>query len=667
MGTSNIRMFGMASGLDTESIVSQLMSAERLGANKIKQNLQLTEWRVEAYRGVTTKVNDFAKKYMDILNGSTNMMSMANYKKFTITSKNLDGKESTAFKIKSNNTTLTGEHKIEISSVAKATTITSTGNVMNSIKGINAITDFNMDGKSIAVKLDGSTRSIQLSDYRVMEVDDEGIETETVDKAASMQKMLDDINLKLKSAYGDSLDSGINKVNVTEIQDADGNGTGVIKFDIGRGSNNLSITGNTGNLAIPTNAGVNKLSTSMTLSEASSKFNTPLVFGGSDGIQDKVAFKINGQTFEFDKSDSIDTMMKKINLDTKANVTLNYDSFTDKFTLSTNDKGIGTKIELEDTKGNFLSSILGVGAGTFQNGADTIAKVDGIDIIRSDTSFEVFGMTIEALETTTGPNTIKLEHDTEAVFTLIKDFINDYNTMIGDIDRLVNEKYDRNFLPLTDEQKEAMTTDQISLWETKAKTGLLRRDPILETMLNNLRGTLSQSVEGVGKSLASIGISTGDYKNKGKINLDADAETKLREAIAKDPDSVMNLFAKKSETYSVSSRNYTAAQRAVKNREQGLIYKIYDVLQDNVSTFRDLNNKKGALLEKAGMPGDASEAENLLFKQLERYDIDLANFERRLSMKEESYYKKFSALESAMQKMNNQSAWLSSQIAGLSS
>ena len=54
---------------------------------------------------------------------------------------------------------------------------------------------------------------------------------------------------------------------------------------------------------------------------------------------------------------------------------------------------------------------------------------------------------------------------------------------------------------------------------------------------------------------------------KRKLKID---ETKLKEAIMNNPDAVMNLFSKKSETHPSYSRTLNTEQRTVRYEESGL-------------------------------------------------------------------------------------------------
>jgi flagellar hook-associated protein 2 len=124
----------------------------------------------------------------------------------------------------------------------------------------------------------------------------------------------------------------------------------------------------------------------------------------------------------------------------------------------------------------------------------------------------------------------------------------------------------------------------------------------------------------------------------------------------------MNLFVKESTSYSSYSRNLTSDQRKTRYGEEGLAFRLSDIIEDNISTFRDSSGRKGILLETAGITGDMSEFSNTIYDQIKDYNTKISDLSRLLSDKETKYYEKFARLERAISQMNSQSSWLSSQL-----
>ncbi len=68
------------------------------------------------------------------------------------------------------------------------------------------------------------------------------------------------------------------------------------------------------------------------------------------------------------------------------------------------------------------------------------------------------------------------------------------------------------------------------------------------------------------------------------------------------------------------------------------------------------------LLQKAGITGDRTEFDNLIYDEINGYDKNIASLLDKLADKEERYYAKFTAMESAISRMSAQSNWLTSQF-----
>jgi flagellar hook-associated protein 2 len=355
--------------------------------------------------------------------------------------------------------------------------------------------------------------------------------------------------------------------------------------------------------------------------------------------------------------------MSAINNSTEANVTIKYDEVTDKFTITAKQMGAGDNIRISETGGTFLS-VFGI-TGVTSEGVDAVAEIDSITVTRSTNTFVVNGIeyTLRKVhDADSDGETITLEQNVDAVIDTIKTFVEEYNKLVDLFSSKLSEEYDREYLPLTDEQKEAMTEDEIKRWEAKAKTGLLRNDPILGKIQSDMRMALIEAVEGVGINLSSIGITSKSYHDKGKLYIDED---KLRQAIINKPDEVINLFKKQSETVPHYTRTLTAEERSIRYKEQGLFYRLSDIIEDNISTLRNNSGKKGTLLEKAGIQGDITEFNNSLAMDIREYNERINELQRKLLVKEANYYKQFAELEKYMNRMNAQMDWLFSQLSAM--
>lgn len=406
----------------------------------------------------------------------------------------------------------------------------------------------------------------------------------------------------------------------------------------------------------------NKISLSASLDSIESQFTTPVDFDAAANVQ----FSINGTVINLNKTfaqASINDVISAIN-GSNAGVEMKYDSLNDKFTLTSKKTGASESITITDTDPtDGLLKSLGIEQANVQAGKDAIFKLDGIENMqRSSNEFSISGVNY-VLKSDASPATeVKITVNTNAdnLVEKIKNFVGKYNEVIDKINGELSEKRERDYTPLTDEQKESMKDEDIKKWEEKARSGLLKNDDLLGSVVSNMRRALSDMVSGVSTSLSKIGITTGTYEMKGKLIID---ETKLKAAIKDNVDGVVQLFTQDSQ-YSYNDGLSDSAKRKSRYQEVGLANRLYDILQDNIRTIRDDGGKKGALLEKAGIAGDITEFDNIMNDSMKVKDKLINNLLDKMINKENDLYRKFTAMEKALSEMNSQSSWLSQQFGG---
>jgi len=655
--SSKLRFSGLATGLDTDQIVSDLMKAERIPLSKLHQQKQLAEWKRDAYREITNLLRGFKDEYMNYLKPSSNMLSSASYKKFSVSViDSATGAQSTAVSVSAGTDATAGMHTITVARMAKADKAVSGGGVTKALESVAEISAEDIaainagNAKNIRISAGGVTRQVTLG-------------TSYTD----VQSIADDLQAKIDAAFG----SG--KITVSKV--AAGGGEG-IRFDAA-GANVGKITlyqGTTdGGLQYLhfSSGSSNRLNVSLSLAELADSFATPLTFGGEPG-KEQLKFSINSKEFTFDSSQTLLSLMNTINADSDAKVRIAYDEAADKFTITAAQLGEGNNIVINSqTYGNFFSdsseSLNGavkididnpiVIAHGGQEGVDADVTINGQRFLRSGNIITLNGITYTLLRESATEQNVTLNADTDAIYSNILNFVNKYNEVIGKINEKLSEKYDRNYLPLTEEQKGAMKEDDIERWENKAKTGLLRNDRILEGIVRDMRKAMYETVDTL--RLSSIGITSDVYSARGKLVVD---ESKLKQAIQNDPDGVMALFSRQSASYPIYKRTLTSEEMAVRYSEEGLVHRLYDIIEENVSTLRNSAGKKGILLEKAGLTGDISEYTNSYYREISGYDAKIKETNNKLVRKEENYFKKFSELEKIISKMNMQSNWLAAQF-----
>ncbi len=659
--TSQFRISGLASGLDTERIVSDLMRAERLPLDRLKQRVTLAEWKRDDYRDIISSLNSFKNQYLDIINPSTNMLSQASYKKFSTTVTNPIGGVSSVLTAQGTANAVAGNYNIKVQRLATSAVETSSGNVTKTLQSSDIRGALEVTGKKINIAIDGISKEIVFAnDYNISD-------------QATGDAFAKDFEDLIINSFGQGIEDSNNPgTYLKKVEVSYDHLSGKLSFSTNTGGGAGKLTLNSANsndglaaVGITTGSS-NRINVSKSLSDLKDSF---ALSGGlsfyDDAGTEKIKFSINSKEFEFSASTTLSTLISTINNSSEAGVLIRYDEFSDKFSISSKLTGAGQNIIIDNTWGNFFgsSSVLNIdhsSIGFGATGQDAIVIMNENTMLKSSNNFTENGIQFNLLKAQVDEvQTVKLTSNADEVYNGIVNFINKYNEITTQINTKLSEKYDRNFPPLTDEQKEAMNEKDIEKWEEKAKAGLLRNDPLLSRITESMRRAFFDETDGISKRLFDIGITTGAYSDKGKLIINTN---KLKQAIQNDPDSVMNLFSKQSENVPTYGRKLSTAELAMRYNESGVAQRIHDIIQDNISIIRDSAGKKGTLLEKAGMKGDVSDVNNYISNEISRFNKSIHRWMDRLAKKESDYYMKFSRLESAMSKMNSQATWLSNQI-----
>lgn len=342
------------------------------------------------------------------------------------------------------------------------------------------------------------------------------------------------------------------------------------------------------------------------------------------------------QSFEFSKNDTIQDVLKKLNGNSAAGIQATYDEAGRKFIIKSKEYGNET-VRFE---GSLLTDALGVDPDSIAKGQSAKVTINGAEYTPSSNKLTVNGIEITLLQKTeTGtPATITTKPDGKKAIETIKAFIQDYNTLISTLNSKVSEQKYRTYLPLTAEQKKEMKEDDIKNWEARAKSGLLRNDEILVESLSSMRTLLSSSSVQFGDktiNLASIGITTGEYTENGKLYLND--ETKLLQAIEDNPEQVMELFIGPSD-----------------GSGKGIFDKMYD---DLLGTLGRISDKAGTSKYSSDLTTSLNE-QSTMGKELIDLNSRISTLAKKLTQIEDNYYTQFTAMEKAINRLNSQSASL---------
>ena len=637
VNASTLRLTGMASGMDTESIVEGLLTSSKLKIDNAEKQKTLLTWKQEAYKSILTKLNSFQTKYFGT---SATSSASANTLLGSSLSKLGASYSSSYISVTTGADSTAGSFYVsDIVSLASSAKLSGTSGV--SAKP-NITVDTNnlgeLAGKSIIVTLDGVKKSITFSDRTY----------------SSVQDVRDEMTAQLKTVFG----SG--RITVSGIGD-----------DI-----QLSTSNSTLQLSVPTDATKDPSSVLDFGGYASNRLNLTTALGSAGlsqdvlGGGDTLAFTINGKEFSFASTASMADIMKAVNA-SEAGVKMTYSSLTDTFSLTASETGAQSNVQVSDTTGSLMGALFG--GATLTQGTDAVVKMslngstdeaDMVTLTRSSNTFSVDGTQISLLGKASGDAQegigIKLSYDTEAIASRISDFVTDYNALLKELTDKLSEETEKDYKPLTEEEREKLSEDEIAKWEEKAKSGILRGDSALSSIASELRTSMNSIIKALAggdesQMLANIGLTTGNYAEKGQIHIDV---SKLKEALEGDAAKVLGAFTQKSR---IGYSAYASAEQ-MKQRfdESGVLWRISDILSKNLATV----GKKGALINLVGGPNSSYTANTDMGKKISSMEARIETMKDKMQDEEERYWDRFTAMESALSKLQSQNSWLTNMLGG---
>lgn len=291
-----------------------------------------------------------------------------------------------------------------------------------------------------------------------------------------------------------------------------------------------------------------------------------------------------------------------------------------------------------DGKTTTVSPVAGGPTGFILKGStDAKVSLDGADMTVTGNTLTAAGVTYNLKGAQVGTTvSINVTNDSQSVYDMIKGFIKGYNDILGEMNTLYNADSAKGYEPLTDDQKQAMSDKQIELWEDKIKDSLLRRDDSLDSVINTFRTSLQGGITIGGKNytLASLGIVTGSYTEKGLLHIEGDSEdaayssktNKLMDALSSNPEAAANALS-------------------------GIFGQLSSGLQDKMKST-SLNSALTFYNDKE------------MKSQVTQYTKDIKDWTTKLQDIEDRYYKQFSAMETALAKIQSSSKSLTNLIGG---
>lgn len=612
---SNNRMSGLISGLDTESLVKSMAANTKNRINSKQQKLQTLQWKQEAYRSNISKISEFQEKFLS-WSGDTSIKSNGVMNKFKTESSNSKVTSSAI------STATAATYYISKATSATAAKITSGGSI--AVDQIALDFSNNEEGQEYTVEmtLNGTTRNVTF--------------TGSTDADTAKANFLTAANETFKDIKSD--DQGF------EFKD----GTTTLVFNNANDGikHTYSIKYNTEAVGI-SNTAYSSISSSTKLCDAN--FNTAL---SDDSTYE---FTINGETFTFDKETStIGDVLSAIN-SADIGVTAKFSSMSQTITLESTTTGTAGKIEIEQTKGNLLNSLFNTSddfskksvSGT--NGTITVST-DGVnyttytsasnDYTFDGTTINIgklgdFDSSVEGVDEIT----ITTEKDVSSIKDTVIKFIDAYNQLLDDIYGEIQtsrpKKNGSYYDPLTEEQEEEMSSEEIDKWNSQAKQGLLYQDNYLTTFVSSIRGVMgSAKVDGF--TLYDMGINlASDWESNGKLVVN---EEQLEAAIENYGDKITDFFT---------------------DTEKGLAAQLNTQIDKAISTSSTKGT--GYLTATAGIEDTLTDKDNALYNQINSLQKLITSLQEKYENEMERYWSQFTALETYMSNMSAQSSIFSTE------
>ncbi|KHF37831.1 flagellar filament capping protein FliD [Halalkalibacter okhensis] len=612
-----MRITGMATGMDINQIVTDLMRAQRMPVDKMIQDRQIIEWQMEDYREINRKLDAFRTNIFDTVMRQNIMQSKS------VTSSNDSLVTATA-------SSTAGNMSIRVSSVQQLAKAATYSSQTAAGSGISGETKISASGALGSQKFDVE------EDFWKSGV----VNRQTIRQSANSNVV--DLNRT------DIINTGDMVVKVNgKVYDVVSSTSEVELED-----NQVRLNPDDGKLYFKSRIAQGTSLSTVFITEAPEGSTDPKHRYTAAGVTTFNAIGIQRDKFVFTSDQTLTAVFNELN---RSSVGINgfYDEFSDKITVSRSTTGTfnegGQEIEFE---GAFLRDALKLNFDpvedpdepetmiVYDHGAQNAKfNLNGLETERRSNTFTVSGMTVTLRDTFDGEVNLKASTDTDKVFDTIKKFVDDYNEILDLVNGKLKEERYRDYRPLTDEQKDAMSEKEIEKWEERARSGLLRGDSAMRSAVDRMRMDLYSPVNGqlstAFNQLTTIGIkTTANYMDGGKLEIDED---KLRQAIEQDVEGVFQLFAANGET----------------DGEKGIARRLRSTLDGAI----------GAIADRAGgMRGKVQNNQFALGRNLTRINDQISNFERRLQQVEERYWRQFNAMDAAVNRANQQAEALFAQL-----
>ena len=508
-----MRLTGMYSGLDTDSVIKELVKAKSAKVDKAKKEKTKTEWKQEAW-------TDLNKKIKSLFSGTlSNLRFSTSYKKKTTSISN-----SSAVSVITGEAAMNGVQNLSVTGLAKSGYLT--GSVLKTQDGTKAT------GETLV-------KDLKFGDT---ELPEGGSFTVTVNGKAT------NIDITAETTVKDVVGK-LNEAGISANFDEKNQRIFIASAQSGK-DYDFSITANEqGGFAALSFLGINSPLNDPENAKTKAEYQNLVAL--RDELQGKLVYN-NGN-----EEDGIDYEATMANIDVDSDL---YKAIKANMPAGVDDAySIG--IDVLKQRADYAEEVLSYDAASFNSGSRIAAEnativLNGETYESNSNNIEVNGLTFTVLSKAENI-TVTTQEDTDGIYDMIRNFFKEYNSIINEMDKLYNADAAKGFEPLTDDEKEEMSDKEIEKWEQKVKDAVMRKDSSLNTVASAMKEAMQTGFK-VGEKtmfLSDFGIETLSYflapdNEKNAYHIagdDKDNETsgltdKLKSMIATDSDTVISFF-----------------------------------------------------------------------------------------------------------------------------
>ncbi len=325
------------------------------------------------------------------------------------------------------------------------------------------------------------------------------------------------------------------------------------------------------------------------------------------------------------------------------------------------------------------------GGASIVDAQDSEIELNGAKFTSANNTYTVNGLTIDCLaETGNSEISITTSVDTQSMYDQVKSFLSQYNSLMKEMYSLYNADSAKGYEPLTDSEKDQMTDTEVEKWEEKIKAALLRRDDTLDGIMSTMKNAMSTSYYIYNGNAVTYDSDKQYYKCNGNAIKNSDgsyvtsaSQLKLWASANGAKKYSLSSFGIKTEAYATMTANSSQdayhidgdADDSVSKNNSDVLMNMLSSDPDTVSSFmKQLTSGLYSAIDTKMKSVKGLSSSYTIYNDIEMareysdYTDIISKWEDKLTDLEDSYYKKFAAMESALASLQSQSSSLSSLL-----